>query len=384
MLRVLFLVEGFTDIRFVVGLSSICELTLAVPSGAYRSSGLEQRIVESGARVRVHEIPGEWLSYQIRSFAYLIRHALHFEVILAQEILRGALSANLVGRLLGVPVANFTAIAPVEYFRCRRSRGQIGPLKAWFGEQVIRGLLVANSRLADCWLALGSYLLGKARKLCRRSRMAYYYGVDVQYYHPVDETRSKQIRQDRGLPASAFVVFFASRVSHEKDPETVIRAVALLRRRGLDAVILNLGGGYQDFVRLAYDLGFAESEKWVLGRPAAHPMTELADYYQTSDALAQASLEEGLGLSPLEALACGTPVVATAVGGLSSNLNGFARMVPRRDAEAMSHELLWIAQNPALARARALRGREFVAREWNRDKAFNDLRDSLESIARRR
>ena len=38
-MRVLFFVEGFTDIRFLIGLSEICDLTVAVPSRAYRSSG---------------------------------------------------------------------------------------------------------------------------------------------------------------------------------------------------------------------------------------------------------------------------------------------------------------------------------------------------------
>ena len=41
-LRVLFFVEGFTDIRFVVGLSEICELTMVVPGAPYRESGLER------------------------------------------------------------------------------------------------------------------------------------------------------------------------------------------------------------------------------------------------------------------------------------------------------------------------------------------------------
>ena len=50
-MRVLFFVEGFTDIRFVVGLSEICDLTLAVPARAYRESGLDERLRESGARV---------------------------------------------------------------------------------------------------------------------------------------------------------------------------------------------------------------------------------------------------------------------------------------------------------------------------------------------
>ena len=46
-MRVLFFVEGFTDIRFVVGLSEICELTVAVPAAAYRSSGLPIRVAAS-------------------------------------------------------------------------------------------------------------------------------------------------------------------------------------------------------------------------------------------------------------------------------------------------------------------------------------------------
>lgn len=42
-MKVLYFCEGFTDIRFVVGLSEICELTMAVPEQAYRTSGLRER-----------------------------------------------------------------------------------------------------------------------------------------------------------------------------------------------------------------------------------------------------------------------------------------------------------------------------------------------------
>jgi D-inositol-3-phosphate glycosyltransferase len=159
----------------------------------------------------------------------------------------------------------------------------------------------------------------------------------------------------------------------------VLRAVALARSRGLDAVLLNLGGGYQQFLGLARELSMPESERWVLGRPAVHPMRELAEFYRAADLLAQASLAEGLGLSPLEALACGTPVVATAVGGMAVELDGLARLTPRRDPAAMAEQMLWVAAHRDEARAQALRGREYVRGTWSREKAFADLRASLES-----
>ena len=57
-LRVLFFVEGFTDIRFVVGLSEICDLTMVFASEPYAASGLKGRVAQSGARLRVEEIAG--------------------------------------------------------------------------------------------------------------------------------------------------------------------------------------------------------------------------------------------------------------------------------------------------------------------------------------
>ena len=70
----------------------------------------------------------------------------------------------------------------------------------------------------------------------------------------------------------------------------MLRATALARRGGLDAVLLNLGGGHQDFVALARGMGLPNVDRWVLGRPAAHPVTELPEYYRAADVVAQASL----------------------------------------------------------------------------------------------
>ena len=129
--------------------------------------------------------------------------------------------------------------------------------------------------------------------------------------------------------------------------------------------------------------GIRDASAWVLGRPAAHPMHELADYFRAADVLVQGSLEEGLGLSPLEALACETPVVATDVGGMAAHLRHYAALTPRRDAEAMARALIVIAAVPHAARRQARRGRAYVCREWNRDLAFNALRRSLHTAVAR-
>jgi len=378
--KVLFLVEGNTDIRFVTGLSQICSLTMAIPAAIYRQSDLKQRIQSSGARVVVDEIPGGRVRFQFASFAYLLRRARDFDLMLCQEVLRGSLSGTLIGALKRVPTITYMNVAPVEYFRCRFERKQCGWLKAMIGETVIRALMTINGKLASRCVALGPYLMQIAARYCPRTAIGLYYGVDTDYYRPVAESERRQLRARLNLPPDQFIIFLSSRISHEKDPETVLKAVAIARSRGLDAVLLNLGGGYQDFLRLAGQLGGPEAATWVLARPAAHPMTELAAYYQASDCLAQASLAEGLGLSPLEAMTCGIPAVCTAVGGLAANLNGYARLTPRRDPEAMARELLWVSQNRQAARAQALAGREFVIREWSREKAFSDLRNLFEAV----
>ena len=380
-LRVLFFVEGFTDIRFVVGLSHICDLTMIVPARAYEQSGLRARVDSSRACIRVHEIAGGRLAFQVRSLAYLWRVVPQFDVVLSQEMLRGSLNATIIGRLRRVPVVTTMSMPALEYFQCRRERRRIGAAAALLGQAIIHSLLAINGRLATRCLALGPYLMQIAARTCSRAEQGYYYGVDTRLFRPADAHERAALRQRLELPLKKFLIVLASRISHEKDPETVIEAVAKARANGLDAVLLNLGGGYQQFLDLASAMGIRDASTWVIGRPAVHPMHELADYFRAADLLVQGSLEEGLGLAPLEALACETPVVATNVGGMAAHLGGYAALTPRRDPDAMCRAILVTAALPEAARRQARRGRDYVCREWSRDKAFVDLRRSLMEAA---
>jgi glycosyltransferase involved in cell wall biosynthesis len=382
-LKVLYFCEGFTDIRFVVGLAQACDLTLATPAWEFRSSGLADRIRQSGATVQVDEIHGKRPAFQMNSLWYLLRHIRVFDVVLSQGMSRGSLNSTIVGRLTGVPVVTYESVPAVEYWRCRRERGQIGAFKAMAGEAFLRTCMTVSGRFAKAAVGLGPYLTNLVRRYSARPHTGYYYGVDTTLFKPVDPARREELRRLHDLPEDRFLVFFASRVSHEKDPETVLLATAKAREQGLNAVLLNLGGGFENFVALAERLGLANASQWVIGRPAVHPMKELCEYFQAADVVVQSSLAEGLGISPLEALACATPVVATSVGGLAAQLNGFAQLTPRRDARAMAEAILWVANNRDAAKAQAEKGRAFVESTWRKERAFGELMKVLEEASGR-
>src|ERR1700737_3216009 len=122
--KVLFVVEGYSDIRFVTGLSEICHLTMLVPSRQYRESGLQSRILASAAAIQVDEVDGGRFQYQAACLRYLLHRARQFDVILSQEMLRGSLNSCLVGCLNHKPVVTYLNTPPIEYFQCRREGGQ--------------------------------------------------------------------------------------------------------------------------------------------------------------------------------------------------------------------------------------------------------------------
>jgi D-inositol-3-phosphate glycosyltransferase len=231
---------------------------------------------------------------------------------------------------------------------------------------------------------MGPYLRDIAAKWNSHTDIGQYYGVDVERFRPATRDERLSLRERLNLPQDKFLVVFASRISHEKDPETVLRAVALARDRGLNAVVLNLGGGYQKFLRLPLTLGLRDAADWTIGREAVHPMKDLADYLRSADVVAQASLAEGAAYSTLEALACGTPVVATDVGGMAVQLRGYAQLTPRRNPDAMASAILAVAADAEAARAQSRSGRDYVCREWTREKAFADLAIALASVAKGR
>jgi D-inositol-3-phosphate glycosyltransferase len=145
-------------------------------------------------------------------------------------------------------------------------------------------------------------------------------GVDLSVFRPGSRAAA---RRALGLPADAIVLLFAGRMQPLKGPDILLRAVAQMIKQdpGLAAQLAvvfvggpsGLGRNDPDMVtQLAAQLGISGVVR--LEPPCAQP--DLAEWYRAASVVTVPSHSESFGLVALEAQACGTPVVAAAVGGL--------------------------------------------------------------------
>ncbi|MFC6089378.1 D-inositol-3-phosphate glycosyltransferase [Saccharothrix lopnurensis] len=145
-------------------------------------------------------------------------------------------------------------------------------------------------------------------------------GVDLERFTPGDPRPARAVL---GLPADAVVLAFVGRIQPLKAPDVLLRAAAemLARDPGLRSrlVVLVVGGPSgtglktpEELVRLAAGLGISDVVRFLPPQGGE----ALARVYRAADVVAVPSHNESFGLVALEAQACGTPVVAAAVGGL--------------------------------------------------------------------
>jgi D-inositol-3-phosphate glycosyltransferase len=141
-------------------------------------------------------------------------------------------------------------------------------------------------------------------------------GVDLQLFTPGDRAGARAVL---GLVADEQVVAFVGRIQPLKAPDILLRAAARLTERFTRLRVLVAGGpsgsGLQSpdgLVRLADELGITARVTFLPPQSREALVTVL----RAADLVAVPSYSESFGLVAVEAQACGTPVVAAAVGGL--------------------------------------------------------------------
>lgn len=218
-------------------------------------------------------------------------------------------------------------------------------------------------------------------------------GVDIRAFRPGDKAAA---RQRLGLPAGRFLVLQVGRLVPRKGIDNLIQAMALLAP-GIDAQLLVVGDASADpgeqwtpeiarLRGLARAHGVAQRVHFA-GRRDREP---LRDWYLAADVLVTTPGCEPCGITALEAMACGRPVIGSATGGIQhtvvDGLTGF--VVPPMDPQALVVRLGFLQANPALGAAMGRAGAHRVRRHhtWARmarrlAEVYADVRDATEPSA---
>jgi len=174
-------------------------------------------------------------------------------------------------------------------------------------------------------------------------------GVDTGHFYPIPADEAKAAI---GIPPEARMLLFVGRIEPLKGVDTLIRAIAIMREKCIAALCpyyLSIIGGDPNgdpenidsemhrLQQLCHELGLDDMVVF-LGK---RDQTTLPYYYSAAEMLVMPSFYESFGMVALEAMACGTPVVASHTGGLAylvqDGITGFT--VPGGDVAALANRL---------------------------------------------
>jgi D-inositol-3-phosphate glycosyltransferase len=183
-------------------------------------------------------------------------------------------------------------------------------------------------------------------------------GVDVSHFYPIPPDEAKEVI---GVPKEDRMLLFVGRIEPLKGVDTLIRAIAHMHTTGvadLHPHYLAIIGGDPNASQedmssemnrlqsLSHELGLQDLILFLGKRGQA----SLPYYYSAAEVLIMPSHYESFGMVALEAMACGTPVVASQVGGLAflvqDGVTGY--VVPGGDHLALSERLTQLIQKPEM------------------------------------
>ncbi len=268
-------------------------------------------------RPRFAVVPGVgWASPHLLAAALLpvlrdIRRRFPFDVIDADFFWPDGPAAVALGRRLGVPVSVKSRGADIHFWGTRRTT---------------RRQVRAAARHADAMLTVSAALKADMVALGMPADRidVHYTGVDLDRFRPAPDREAAKAAL--GLSGPLFVAVGA--LIPRKAHHLAIEALAMLPRGTL--MIAGEGAERDRLRALADGLGLGDRVR-LLGRVA---QAELTPYVAAADAAVLVSVSEGLANAWVEAIACGTPVIASDAGGAAELIDRpeAGRIVPRDPA----------------------------------------------------
>ena len=194
-------------------------------------------------------------------------------------------------------------------------------------------------------------------------------GVDTSHFYPIPGDEAKQYI---GLKSENRMVLFVGRIEPLKGIDTLIQAMSCLDLQGMHRPVhLAIIGGDVDVSPEEMSDEMARLQKMCddlcmggmvvfLGKRG---QDTLPYYYSAAEVVVMPSLYESFGMVALEAMACGTPVIASEVGGLGylvqNEITGYT--IPDSEPDALCDKLSWLLGNAELRNQMGNSAAEYAA-----------------------
>ena len=189
------------------------------------------------------------------------------------------------------------------------------------------------------------------------------HGIDAESFHPPQDRAA--IRRALNLPEDGVLIGCYGRIRAQKGTDAFVDAMIAALRDRPDARALVMGRAldkYADFARdLEARVAQAGMTERILFRPEV-PVWEMPQWYKALDLFVAPQRWEGFGLTPLEAMACGVPVVATTVGAfeelVADGQTGF--LVPPDAPDAIATATAQLLDNQQLRAKQSIAARSHI------------------------
>jgi D-inositol-3-phosphate glycosyltransferase len=329
--------------------------------------GYGNRVVHIPAGPEV-PLPKQELSAYIPEFAeqikaFVAEKGLTYDLIHSHYWMSG-LAAEVLQQTWGVPVVHMFHTLGLMKNRVARSQDEIEGSYRIEGEQQV----IANADRLIVATPAEEAQLEFLYKVETRQISIIPPGVDTSHFYPIPTDEAKEYL---GIPPENRMILFVGRIEPLKGLDTLIRAMACLRnKKGERPTYLAVIGGDPEAApeqmsaemtrlqRMCDDLCL---EKMVvfLGKRS---QDTLPYYYSAAEVLVMPSHYESFGMVALEAMACGTPVIASQVGGLAflvqDGQTGYH--VPSDSPEDLCEKLTAILDDPDQRRRMGQRAAEYA------------------------
>jgi D-inositol-3-phosphate glycosyltransferase len=336
-----------------------------------------------------HPVPKEELANHIPQFVQGVKYfacekGIQYDVIHSHYWMSGIAAESLSEAWGGTPIVHmFHTLGEMKNRIARSDAEREGEYRVNGEKQVLRRAdRVVVATIAELTQLRFLYKANQAKMVVIPP------GVDVGHFYPIPPDEAKMYV---GLKPEDRMVLYVGRIEPLKGVDTLIEAMHCLRWKEVEPVHLAIIGGEPSagpremsaemarLQKLCDDLCVGQTVVF-LGK---RDQDKLPYYYSAAELVVMPSHYESFGMVALEAMACGTPVIASEVGGLAylvrDGETGFT--IPDQEPDTLCEKISWLLNNRELHATMSERAVEY-AQDYAWEKIADQIVDVYKGLAK--